>query len=100
MEIYPLFSNVLDPLIFSHFAARALADVVDGKPAKKGEVYLQTVVEKCNMQDWKLVFRMRKSRSEKMKRENWSLAPIRSDLRETGTLRLCEWCRSRSHALL
>jgi hypothetical protein len=64
--------------------AANVADIVEGRLTRKGEIYLQTVVEKCHMDQQKLVWRMKKSRFEKMKKEGWYLVPIRSDMKEPG----------------
>ncbi|THU91070.1 hypothetical protein K435DRAFT_968380 [Dendrothele bispora CBS 962.96] len=68
--------------------ARKIGDVVEGKVTKRGQIYMQTVVETCDVKSGKIVWRMRKSRFEKMKREGWTLEPIRSDLQESAACRI------------
>jgi len=64
--------------------AKRLGDVVEGKVTRKGQIYIQTVVDTCDMKSGKIVWRMRRSRFEKMKRDNWTLEPMRSDTQEAG----------------
>jgi hypothetical protein len=61
-----------------------MGDIIEGKLTKKGQIYIQSIVEQCDMRSGKVIWMMRKSRFEQMKREGWTLELIRYDLQETS----------------
>lgn len=64
--------------------AQKIADIVEGKVTKAGDLYILTMVDEIYARG--IVWRMRKSRFEKMRRENWVLIPVRYDSQEAGLL--------------
>ncbi|KAF5371689.1 hypothetical protein D9758_003390 [Tetrapyrgos nigripes] len=72
----------------ANILAKKMNEVVEGKLTKKGQIYVQTIVEQCDMRSGKVVWKMRKSRFEKMKREGWTVEPIRNDIQQTAAYRV------------
>ncbi|KAF8827058.1 hypothetical protein HHX47_DHR5000531 [Lentinula edodes] len=64
--------------------AKNMAEVLEGRATRKGDVYVLTVVDEMNMGSSKISWRMRRSRADKMKKEKWTMVPIRFDAREAA----------------
>ncbi|KAJ3899861.1 hypothetical protein F5879DRAFT_467980 [Lentinula edodes] len=64
--------------------AKNMAEVLEGWATRKGDVYVLTVVDEMNMGSSKISWRMRRSRADKMKKEKWTMVPIRFDAREAA----------------
>ncbi|KAH8826843.1 hypothetical protein DL96DRAFT_1556053 [Flagelloscypha sp. PMI_526] len=62
-----------------------MVNILEGEfVSRKNEIYVQSVIQTCDMEGRVLQWRMKKERVEMMKRASWTMVPIRFDVREAG----------------